>query len=416
MSGFYSKDFILESAFGQYHFSSIAVYTIATIGAVFTTLYSVKVLYLTFLASPNGPYNYYHTRDWQIINQSKEIHSMLLIYGNIIVNAALYVKKNMGMDSFYDAYDRLKEKINSFDTFEAIDPSILQSLLNEIHTVLWKELMYPRLSFWGYTAGYLENNFIEDTRKSINVAIENYSQDIKNSHSHHHANEGDLYMMLPLIILAVFSIFFGYITKDIFLGLGTGFFSDNSIFIHPNHEIMINTEFGVPTMFKLLPFGFTVIFSVLAIVFSEFLPESLIGFKFSRFGYNIFGFFNQRFLVDHFYNKYIVESILKLGGQTTRVLDKGAIELIGPFGLELGLIKLSKNIASLNTGVVTSYALYILVGMISYLTFNMFIAQIGWDFVLLVLLAGFSLMMSSIPSPSCPNPSTQARRRGSEGG
>lgn len=184
-------------------------------------------------------------------------------------------------------------------------------------------------------------------------------------------------MMLPLIILAVFSIFFGYITKDIFLGLGTGFFSDNSIFIHPNHEIMINTEFGVPTMFKLLPFGFTVIFSVLAIVFSEFLPESLIGFKFSRFGYNIFGFFNQRFLVDHFYNKYIVESILKLGGQTTRVLDKGAIELIGPFGLELGLIKLSKNIASLNTGVVTSYALYILVGMISYLTFNMFIAQIG---------------------------------------
>lgn len=61
---------------------------------------------------------------------------MLLIYCNIIVNAALYVKKNMGMDSFYDAYDRLKEKINSFDTFEAIDPSILQSLLNEIHTVL----------------------------------------------------------------------------------------------------------------------------------------------------------------------------------------------------------------------------------------------------------------------------------------
>ena len=57
MTGFYSKDFILESAYGQYHFSSIAVYFIATIGAIFTTLYSVKVLYLTFLANPNGSLN-----------------------------------------------------------------------------------------------------------------------------------------------------------------------------------------------------------------------------------------------------------------------------------------------------------------------------------------------------------------------
>jgi NADH-ubiquinone oxidoreductase chain 5 len=55
MTGFYSKDFILESAYGQYYFSSTVVYIIATIGAMFTTLYSVKVLYLTFLTNPNGP-------------------------------------------------------------------------------------------------------------------------------------------------------------------------------------------------------------------------------------------------------------------------------------------------------------------------------------------------------------------------
>ena len=55
MTGFYSKDFILESAYGQFYFSSIVVYFIATIGAMFTTLYSVKVLYLTFLTNPNGP-------------------------------------------------------------------------------------------------------------------------------------------------------------------------------------------------------------------------------------------------------------------------------------------------------------------------------------------------------------------------
>ena len=38
-----------------------------------------------------------------------------------------------------------------------------------------------------------------------------------------HAHEGDIFMSLPLVILAIFSIFFGYITKDIFIGLGSGF-------------------------------------------------------------------------------------------------------------------------------------------------------------------------------------------------
>ena len=243
MTGFYSKDFILESAYGQFYFSGTVVYFIATIGAMFTTLYSVKVLYLTFITNPNGP---------------------LVSYRN--------------------------------------------------------------------------------------------------------AHEGDLFLSLPLIILAVFSIFFGYITKDIFIGLGSGFFSDNGLFIHPSHEILLDTEFAVPTFFKLLPLMFTVSLSVIAIILSEFLPKVLITFKSSRLGYNIFGFFNQRFLIEMFYNKYITNTVLKIGGQTTKFIDKGSVELIGPYGLEKGLLNLSHNIASLDTGVITSYALYILVGLIFYIT------------------------------------------------
>lgn len=266
MTGFYSKDFILESAFGQYHFSSIAVYVIATIGAIFTTLYSVKVLYLTFLTNPNGPIT-----------------------------------------------------------------------------------------------------------------------------SYKHAHESDMFISLPLIILAIFSIFFGFVTKDIFIGLGSSFFVDNSIFINPIHEIMIDTEFAVPTLFKILPFIFTVSFSILAIVLSEFLPGIVISFKLSKLGRNIFGFFNQRFLVEMFYNNYITNLVLKLGGQTTKVLDKGSIELIGPFGLEKALINFSKSLTKLSTGVVTSYALYILVGLISFI-FILYLSEISASLiVILIILASFSL-------------------------
>ena len=265
MTGFYSKDFILESAYGQFYFSSTVVYFIATIGAMFTTLYSVKVLYLTFLTNPNGP-------------------------------------------------------------------------------------------------------------------IVNYK----------HAHEGDIFMSLPLMVLAVFSIFFGYITKDIFIGLGSGFFADNSIFIHPTHEIMLDTEFAVPTLFKLLPCVFTLSLSILAIILSEFIPTVLINFKLSRLGYNVFGFFNQRFFIELFYNRYITGLVLKLGGQTTKVLDKGSVELLGPYGLEKGLLSLSKNISSLDTGVVTSYALYILTGLIFYILIP-YIGLVDNSLLIIILLGLFSI-------------------------
>jgi NADH-ubiquinone oxidoreductase chain 5 len=206
-----------------------------------------------------------------------------------------------------------------------------------------------------------------------------------------YAHEGDIFMSLPLMILAVFSIFFGYITKDIFIGLGSGFFADNSIFIHPTHEIMLDTEFAVPTLFKLLPLIFTISLSVTAIIYSEFSAKSIIRFKFTRLGYNLFGFFNQRFLIELFYNKYITGLILKLGGQTTKVLDKGSVELLGPYGLEKGLITLSRNIASLDTGVITSYALYILIGLIFYILIP-YLYIFDSTLFLLILLSLFSIL------------------------
>jgi NADH-ubiquinone oxidoreductase chain 5 len=242
MSGFYSKDFILESAFGQYYFPSIVVYFVATVGAMFTTLYSAKVLYLTFMTNPNGP----------IIN-----------YEN--------------------------------------------------------------------------------------------------------AHEGNIYMTLPLIILAIFSIFFGFLTKDLFIGLGTGFFLDNALFVHPIHEIVLDTEFAVPVLFKLLPLFFTIFLSIISIVYSEYYTKYIIQFKYSNIGYNIFSLFNQRFFIELFYNKFISELILKLGGQTTKVLDRGSVEYIGPYGLEVGILNISKNMSKLDSGVITSYALYILSALIFYI-------------------------------------------------
>ncbi len=103
------------------------------------------------------------------------------------------------------------------------------------------------------------------------------------------------------------------------------------------------------------------------------MPNSITNFKVSRLGYYIFGFFNQRFLVEFFYNKYIVNTVLNLGGQTTKVLDKGSIEWVGPYGIYWTLLKIGKTITSLSKGVVTDYALYILIAVCFYLSLFTFV-------------------------------------------
>jgi NADH-ubiquinone oxidoreductase chain 5 len=78
-------------------------------------------------------------------------------------------------------------------------------------------------------------------------------------------------MTLPLIILGILSVYLGNITRDYFMGLGSQGFG-NSIYTHPNHIILIDTEFGVPTINKLLPLILSMLFAILALYLFEKKP------------------------------------------------------------------------------------------------------------------------------------------------
>ena len=54
LTGFYSKDLILELAFGQYSFSGIYAYILGSITAGITAFYSFRLISLVFLTTPNG--------------------------------------------------------------------------------------------------------------------------------------------------------------------------------------------------------------------------------------------------------------------------------------------------------------------------------------------------------------------------
>lgn len=90
--------------------------------------------------------------------------------------------------------------------------------------------------------------------------------------------------------------------------------------------------------------------------------------------------------MEKLYNKYLSGFVLKLGGQTSKILDKGSMETFGPFGLEKKLKEISMFINSLSNGVVTSYALYILIGLIFYISILYFSSYYDIYYQLLIML------------------------------
>ena len=99
----------------------------------------------------------------------------------------------------------------------------------------------------------------------------------------------------------------------------------------------------------------------------------------------MFSLLNQRLLIELSYNKYSTNLVFKLGAHTTEALDKSSVELIGPFGLEKALFNLSRKIADLDSGVITSYALYILIGLLIYMLIPYFSLLNYFIFLLFVL-------------------------------
>jgi NADH-ubiquinone oxidoreductase chain 5 len=53
LTGFYSKDVLLELAFGSYCFNSLFAYCLGTFSAFLTSFYSLRLIYLTFYNIPN---------------------------------------------------------------------------------------------------------------------------------------------------------------------------------------------------------------------------------------------------------------------------------------------------------------------------------------------------------------------------
>lgn len=277
LTGFYSKDLILEVALGQYELSGSVAYWLGTISAVFTAFYSLRLISLTFFTVPNAP-----------------------------------------------------------------------------------------------KGDYL------------------------------HTHEAPTIIVIPLVILSIMSIAFGYVAKDLFVGIGSDFLS-GALFQHPDHISLVEAEFGLPQLMKLLPAIGSMFGAGLALYLYHVVPAFTISLGDNALGAALYRYFNGKWLFDVVYNRYIISGGLALGFVVSKVIDRGVIELFGPYGFSTVFTDTGRSVAQYDTGVITSYALYIILGLISFIfllfapllfaTFVPSVADLGTGSIGLILLYLSSLVL-----------------------
>ena len=115
LTGFYSKDILLELTYGTYHFSGLFAYWLGTLSAFFTSFYSIRLIYLTFIKINNSNNN--------TVSNAHEsslimlIPLLILCVGSIFVG---YVAKDLflglGVDTWNNSLFQLVTHISFFES------------------------------------------------------------------------------------------------------------------------------------------------------------------------------------------------------------------------------------------------------------------------------------------------------------
>lgn len=259
MSGFYSKDAVLETAAGVYSLSGASAYMLGTLGATLTAFYSIRLLALTFFTVPNGP-------------------------------KAVY----------------------------------------------------------------------------LNV------------------HEAPLLLGAPLVVLAVISIVGGYLGRDLWLGMGTDYLSTSMPQL-PLSNVLVEADYGLPQLVKLLPALGTLIGAMTAMVLYQAMPHVVLMLTSSTAGKATYSFLVAKWGWDQVLTGLLVVPGLSTGALISKAMDKGFIELLGPHGVSTVLPATASSVAQNDkSALVTTYALYMLVGLLV-LVISLWSSMVSTDGVGLVL-------------------------------
>ena len=251
LSGFYSKDLILELAYGKYSSFSHFSYFLGSFGAFLTAFYSTRLLCLTFLVKPNG-------------------------YKSVI---------GFAQETFYT-------------------------------------------------------------------------------------------MFFALCCLTIPSIFIGFASKDLIVGVGSDFFG-TSIYNNPSSLHVFDAEF-VAFSYKILPLVLSISGTVSAFILYNFQNRLLFNLKVSVVGRKMYTFLNKKWFFDKVYNELVGQFFFKFGYSVSyKCIDRGLFEIVGPTGFSITALKVSYLLHKSQTNSLYHYTLISLTAISLILCYNSILEFLG---------------------------------------
>ena len=146
------------------------------------------------------------------------------------------------------------------------------------------------------------------------------------------AYDSSYQICIALAVLSIPSMFIGFYTKDMIIGLGTDFWG-NALFILPENMNMIDAEF-IEHIYKILPVILSLCGATSSFLLYTFGNTFLFKLKFSFLGKKIYNFLNKKWFFDKVYNELIGQFSFKFGYNVSyKIIDRGIIEMFGPMGL-----------------------------------------------------------------------------------
>lgn len=174
-----------------------------------------------------------------------------------------------------------------------------------------------------------------------------------------YANETFSYMFVALCFLTIPSIFVGFYTKDMIVGIGSDFFG-NAIYNNPKNFHVFDAEF-VEFFYKILPVALSLLGTSLSFILYNFQGFILFLLKTSVLGRKVYIFLNKKWFFDKIYNECFGQFFFKFGYSISyKNIDRGTFEMIGPTGFFSTALKTANQLHKAQTGSLYHYTLLIL--------------------------------------------------------
>jgi NADH-quinone oxidoreductase subunit L len=181
------------------------------------------------------------------------------------------------------------------------------------------------------------------------------------------AHESPLWMLVPIGVLALGSIFSGFPFREIFAGQGVEEFFRESVKMNPH---IIEDMEHMPNLLGWLPFlmmvgGFLV--SYLFYIRRPYLPVEL-----AEQQPLLYNFLLNKWYFDELYDLIFVRPAKWLGYTLWKKGDGWLIDGFGPDGVSARVLDVTRNVVKIQTGYLYHYAFAMLIGAAGLITWFMF--------------------------------------------